>query len=334
MIRNEYQSPVRLARNKSAGAPRWLVLVHQVPPKPDYLRVRVGRELRRAGAVALKNSVYVLPREAACSEALERVAEGIVERGGDAVVCEAALVTGLTDEALEDRFREERDAEYAAIGAAARRLASGLHGRIAPRKRKAAARELRRLKRGFASAEALDRFGAPGREAAAGLISTVEDLLEGVEAAAPAARIAEPPRGATWVTRAGVMVDRVASAWLVRRFIDPEARFKFVSGAGYRPSRGEVRFDMAGAEFTHEGEGCTFETLLARFGLTDAALRAIAEIVHDLDLGDERYGRPETAGVGRMIFGMALHTAADHERVAQGGAMLDGLYQSFRRRRR
>ena len=127
------------------------------------------------------------------------------------------------------------------------------------------------------------------------------------------------------------MVDRTACAWLIRRFIDPSARFRFVSGGGYRPGRGEIRFDMAGAEFTHDGERCTFEVLLERFRLRDSALRSIAEIVHDLDLEDSRFGRPETAGVGRMILGLALSTADDTVRLKQGAALLDGLYQSFRK---
>ncbi len=108
-----------------------------------------------------------------------------------------------------------------------------------------------------------------------------------------------------WVTREGVYVDRIASAWLIRRFIDPEARFKFVTPKGYRPQPGEVRFDMFEAEYTHEGEACTFEILTKRFGLTDSALRAIGEIVHDIDYKEPRFGRPETAGVERLLTGIA-----------------------------
>jgi hypothetical protein len=130
------------------------------------------------------------------------------------------------------------------------------------------------------------------------------------------------------------MVDRIASAWLIRRFIDRAARFKFVGGRGYRPGRGEVRFDMAGAEYTHDGDRCTFEVLLERFELRSAALQAIAEIVHDLDLEDGRHRREETSGVRRMIAGISLETAEDGARLERGAAMFDGLHASFAKRRR
>ena len=126
------------------------------------------------------------------------------------------------------------------------------------------------------------------------------------------------------------MVDRIASAWLIRRFIDPQARFHFAPGHGYRPRPQEIRFDMAGAEFTHDGGRCTFEVLLDRFQLRDSALVALGEMVHDLDLEDARYGRSETSGLGRMIVGIALASPSDEVRLAQGATVLEGLYQSFR----
>jgi hypothetical protein len=133
----------------------------------------------------------------------------------------------------------------------------------------------------------------------------------------------------TWVTRAQVQVDRIASAWLIKRFIDREARFKFVPSSGYRPEPDELRFDMFEGEFTHQGDRCTFEVLLAHAGLTDAALTAIGEIVHDIDLKDDRYGRAETAGVRSLIAGIATPGTADEQRLARGAVLLDGLYDSF-----
>ncbi len=318
--------------------PRWLVLIHQIPPKPDYLRVRIGRDLRRLGAVAIKNSVYVAPASAESRDAIARVAREVQRRGGEAAVCEARFVAGLTDARVEDRFRAAIEPEYAAIAQAARGLADALRSGRPPgeSRRRGLAARLNRLKRKFADVLARDRFAAPGREGAAGLLSLAEDRLQGVDRGFNGSadrRPHAPQRGATWVTRAGVMVDRIASAWLIRRFIDPAARFKFVAGRGYRPGRGEIRFDMSGAEFTHEGGRCSFEVLVERFGLTEPALRPIAEIVHDLDLEDARYGREETAGIGRMIVGLALASDRDEVRIAQGKAVFDTLYQSFRRPR-
>jgi hypothetical protein len=140
-------------------------------------------------------------------------------------------------------------------------------------------------------------------------------------------------RGRTWVTRKGVHIDRIASAWLIRHFVDPDAQFKFVPARGYRPDRGEVRFDMFEAEFTHEGDLCTFEVLLARLGIDDSALRPIAEIVHDIDLKDGRFGRPEAVGIDHLVAGIAMAHREDLERLARGGAVLDDLYEYFRRKR-
>jgi hypothetical protein len=127
-------------------------------------------------------------------------------------------------------------------------------------------------------------------------------------------------------------VDRIASAWLIRRFIDPEARFRFVAPKGHRPEPGELRFDMFEGEYTHEGESCTFEVLLDRFGLRDPALRRLAEIVHDIDLKDDRYARPETPGLERLLTGMALVHPDDESRLHDGAAALESVYESFRRR--
>jgi hypothetical protein len=320
-----------------ANPAKWLLLIHQIPAKPDYLRVKIRRRVSRLGAVALKNSVYVLPADAAGRGGLGELAREILHQGGEALVCEAQLVEGLADGTVEDLIRAARDAEYAAIGKEAKRLALELRGAGAandPRRRRVG-QALERLRARFDQAVSRDRFGAPGRETTAGLLSLLEDRVQGVEEPGPRAMEAsEPPQGATWLTRAGVMVDRIASAWLIRRFIDPAARFKFVSGRGYRPRVGELRFDMAGAEFTHRAGRCTFEVLVERFRLRDSGLGPIAEIVHDLDLEDDRFQRPEAAGVGRMIVGLAIAKQSDETRLAQGAALFDNLYESFRRRSR
>src|SRR5207237_5930073 len=190
--------------------------------------------------------------------------------------------------------------------------------------------ELGRLKRRLAGLVAIDFFGAPRRRAAheelARLETRVRPPATEVPASAPPARA---PRGATWVTRQGVYIDRIASAWLIGRFIDSKAQFKFVAAEGYRPRPGELRFDMFEAEYTHEGDACTFETLVARFGLGDRALRVIAEIVHDIDCKEAKFGRPEASGVERLIAGIAQQHAADTARLAHGAALFDALYAAL-----
>src|SRR5262249_2646288 len=143
----------------------------------------------------------------------------------------------------------------------------------------------------------------------------------------------ESYRGRTWVTRKGIFVDRIASAWLIRRFIDPDAKLKFVVGKGYQPLAGELRFDMFDAEFTHVGDRCTFEVLLERMALEDPALHAIGEVVHDIDLKDGKFGRPQAAGLETLLAGLALRAKNDEERLARGSAIFDDLYEVFRRKR-
>ena len=135
--------------------------------------------------------------------------------------------------------------------------------------------------------------------------------------------------GSTWVTRESVFIDRMASAWLIRRFIDPQASFKFVPAQGYQPQPGELRFDMYDAEFTHEGERCTFQTLVRRFALNDGALSAIGEIVRDIDCKAERFARTETSGVAALVRGITQLYDDDNVRITRGAELFDGLYAAF-----
>jgi hypothetical protein len=180
---------------------------------------------------------------------------------------------------------------------------------------------------------AIDFFEAPGRPMVESIIASIEADLQHGRKRAMTAKVAVQPqgefRGRTWVTRRDVHVDRMASAWLIRRFIDADARFKFVPPKGYKPAAGELRFDMFQAEYTHEGDRCTFETLLSRFALADAALVALGEIVHDIDVKDAKFGRNEAAGVAQLIAGIALAHDDDAARIERGSAVFDDLYAAL-----
>ena len=139
------------------------------------------------------------------------------------------------------------------------------------------------------------------------------------------------PLNSVWVTRTGVHVDRIASAWLIRQFIDPGMQLKFVPAKGYVPQPDELRFDMFDAEYTHEGDKCTFEVLLARADLHEPALHAIAEIIHDIDIKDGKFGREETAGMKTLIAGICFSTSIDEQRIARGASVFDDLYEYFKR---
>lgn len=309
------------AEHDTAAEKSWLLLIHQIPPKPDYLRVKVGRRLQRIGAVPVKNSVYVLPDRAESLEDFQWVREEVIDGGGDASICRAAFVDGLTNDQIEHVFRAARDVDYTAIAEDAREAAKRASG---------VDDELARLRKRFNAVRAIDFCDASGRATAERALHALAKQVEpeNVRGAHVGATRSEY-RARTWVTRSGIFVDRIASAWLIRRFIDRDARFKFVTGASARRQPNELRFDMPGGEFTHTGDRCTFETLLDRFALTDSALRAIAEIVHDIDLKDEKFGREDAAGIERVLSGVAAANADDEARLTRGSQLFDDLYALF-----
>jgi len=318
--------------------PRWLLLIHQLPKDPAYLRVKVGRRLARIGAIPLKNSVYVLPRSDAAVEDFQWVRREIVEGGGEATLVEAALVDGLSDGEVEARFRAASDDEYEVLAKEARAL-----GAPRARKRKRALSdeertELRaavtRLERRCAEIALTDFFGASQRLTVAALVRELRTHVEptGAELEAADGRTGRV-RGRTWVTRTGIHVDRIASAWLIRRSIDPEATFKYVPPKGYLPLEGELRFDMFDAEYSHEGDRCTFETLLRRFELDEPGLAAVAEIIHDIDLKESKFGRPETAGVAACVAGLCRAHRDDDERLRLGSELFESLLAHYATKR-
>lgn len=316
--------------------PKWLLLVHRVPQKPDYLRIKVRRRLHAIGAVAVKNSVYVLPRNDQALEDFQWTMREIAAIGGEASICEASFVDGLSDAQIRTLFGAERAEDYKVLSEEARRIRSSL-GRHVPRneaERTKLRQEAASLRRKLRSITAIDFFGEAGRKETESMIAELEaksrtagDSADRHQPGKTAAR--GNLRGKIWVTRKNIHVDRIASAWLLRRFVDPKTKFKFVDEKGYKPRDGEVRFDMFEGEFTHEGERCTFETIVRRFAVDDEAVQQIAEIIHDIDLKDGKFGREEAAGVAMMIAGICQSCPKDEDRVERGLTLMDDFYASF-----
>lgn len=317
----------------------WLLCIHNIPPKPPYLRAKASRRLSALGAVALKNAVYVLPDGDRQREGLLWLCREIEEGGGRAFVCLAGFdvaIGGMDDGRIKALFVEARDAQYRELATEIQPLfeALGEPQDADEGRRGETAAWLAQVRSRFEAIVAVDFFGAPSREVADGILAGAEKWLRlaaaGEEPASGADTTLQPEayRGRTWVTRPGVHVDRIASAWLIRRFIDPEADFRFDAKT---VSLRDVRFDMAEAEFTHEGAECTFEVMLRRFGLRDdPALKSMGAIIHDIDLEELHPARPESPGIAALLTGIALRTDDDQERLNQGFQMLDNLLQFFR----
>jgi hypothetical protein len=320
----------------------WILLIHQLPPKPTNLRVRIWRKLQKLGAVAIKNSVYVLPANEKTHEDFQWLKQEIESAGGEAAVFRAGSVEGATDDEIVAAFRKARDEEFAGLAAEL----DGLTGKIREQRRskhlsagRLATHEIEldklhgELERGIAN----DFFEAKQRAVALKAYERCQEALRTSQSPAVKASSITSKRGALsiadyqgrrWMTRRNLHIDRLASAWLIRQFIDKRPRFYVV--ADDEKVEGAIPFDMFGAEFTHHGEDCTFETMVKRFGLSDSkGLREIGEIVHDIDLKDDKFHRLEAAGLNAVVNALSEALRNDRRLLQQTSAIFDGLYSSF-----
>jgi len=307
----------------------WLLLIINLPGRNAAVRMRVWRALKSAGAASLRDGVYVLPQRADCETIFELQVQEVTAAGGAAQVLTFATDEASTRTPLRHLF--DRTQDYADLLATLDVFNDGLAGSTEP----AARRSLAALRREFAGVEATDFFCGPARQQA-------EAALEDAEAAinarfAPDEPHAAPGRivrrdkakylGRTWATRARLWVDRVASAWLIRRFIDPESRFVWLQDVGKRP-RKAIGFDFDGAEFSHVGARVSFEVLATSFGLEkDPGIARLGAMVHYLDVGGVPV--PEAAGFATILAGARAQTRDDDELLAEIGKSLDYLYAAY-----
>jgi hypothetical protein len=302
----------------------WLLLLFRLPATHKTARVAIWRKLQKSGAIQIKTSTYLLPDTPAQYELFQWLAKQVTDYGGDSTLIRARQIEGLSDAKIIGLFNAARDADYAAIADAIHRLSPSR-----PSKRERVSTDgLERFRKTFRAIRAIDFFDAPKAHVAESLLERLAGDTSSKRPEMP--RLERPKfRARIWVTRPRPEIDRVACAWLIRAFIDPEASFKFATESD--SISGAIPFDYGHGEFSHHGEDCTFETLLARFGIADKALRKISEMVHDADLEDEKFQRPECVGLDRILKGWAKEGVADEEILARGSVCFDGLYAFLRR---
>jgi hypothetical protein len=305
---------------------RWLLLIHQLPPRPLYLRAQVRRRLTQVGALPLKNSVYVLPDTASCLEDFQWIAQEAAASGGEASVCRAEFPESAVSAELLSRFRESTVSRFEPIKAALEKQLSDLRRR---KRGTSAAGATTRLQQMAEDAMRLDFFQSAAGKEVQTLMSAIRKLLQPAARAGAHDASGRELKGLVWVTRRDPHIDRLATAWLIRRFVDPAARFRFVDPAGGPVRPAEKSFDMIGGDFTHEGDRCSFETMCARLNLKDPGLVHLAEIVHDLDLKDGKFGRPDAVGVQRLVDGLSAAHADSNARVTAALPIFDTLFASF-----
>jgi len=313
-----------------------LTLLTTLPPTPTRHRVGVWRKLQRMGAIRLRGSAWILPESPETTELFQWLVQEIQSFRGEATLLRVDRVDTMSDESIAALFHKARAAEYDAVIHGCRDIlrhldrSQGNPRRFIPQLRG----KLDGLKRELDRVQSIDYLKAPAGERARGLWEATAKRLRAAEARprprGSRHRTSLPPRGSTWVTRPRPHIDRIASAWLIKRFCDPEAKFAFADAAD--AARKGVPFDVLGADFGHHGEDCTFETVVKRFGIKDRRVRAMAEIVHEADLRDGKFTRNEAPGVDLAISGLVEATGDDHELLERGMAIFDGLYAVLKRR--
>jgi hypothetical protein len=299
----------------------WLLLLFTLPTAKASERVGVWRKLQRYGAVALPASGYVLPNNSMNQERFEWLATSIRSSKGQAAVAHVCSFDELRNEQIEHMFNEARTREYQLLERELKKFAKlPNRGKSEP--------GLLRLKRRLQQIVEIDFFGSPIRVR----IEEVVQQLEsdgGKEKAREGEKGPKDYMGRTWITRPQPGIDRVSSAWLILRYIDPHAKFAFDKDQQRHPDA--IPFDMFNAGgFGHVGNDCTFETLVKSFGIKGSQLRLVAQAIHDADFADEQFGRTEALGIDRILDGWNKQGVANEEVLRRGMEMIEGLYNGIR----
>lgn len=309
----------------------WLLLIHQIPPKPDYFRVKIWRRLQQVGSIPIKQSVYILPQSDQAHEDFGWIIKEIIEGGGDASLSKVQFIDGLTDEQIVFLFREARKADYEKLIQEIQSVSNQLDNNVVATEPTPKIRsQIGRLKKRLDEIVAIDFFLTPERIGTENALSSLSNRFKNLKGDISLYTTNKQFLDKVWITRKNVFVDRIASAWLITRFIDKKAKFKFIGSKKYAPQKDEVRFDMLEAEFTHQGERCTFETILQGFQIKDKALHQIGEIVHDIDLKDRKFERSEADGLHVLFSGIVTAHQNDKDRIETGAKLLDNLYAYFK----
>jgi len=309
-----------------------LLLLVGVPPTPSSLRVRVWRRLRTLGAVPLKRSAYLLPDTPERYEDFTWLAQEVQRDGGDATLIRVQQIENVSSSDVLRLFHEPRDQDYKQLAARYRKLLQSLDKKSAAKSARVQ-EELTRLTKDHRRIRDIDFFDAPGGAE----VRRLEEAIAMRTRRPESVRREERPaldlsklRGRQWVTRPRPHIDRIASAWLIKRFIDPNAEFLFAPPPEF--PKDAIPFDAPGVELSHQGEDCTFETLIKRARLRDRRLARLAEVVHEADLRDGKYAHEEARGIDVAVRALLAASTDDHQVLAQGMAMFEGLYATTPKR--
>jgi hypothetical protein len=304
----------------------WLLLLYALPTKKTSARVNLWRKLKRFGAVQLKTSAYVLPDDPAQYERLQWLSEEIRTAGGDASLLRVTEIEGMDEAAIVRMFNDARKEDYEELVRDCREVTKD--------SRKAGdevlANELEKLNRRFNEIREVDYFRSPAADDAQMALERVSKIMTPKRRTATAQHLSTQKfAGKTWLTRPRPGIDRAGSAWLIRKFIDAKARFVFAAEPSGHPEA--IPFDMADVEFSHHGDDCTFETLVKQFGISDKAVLAMGQMVHDADLEDGKFQRYECLGINAVLSGWEKDGLSDAELLGKGMECFEGLYRYLKK---
>jgi hypothetical protein len=316
---------------------KWLFLVHQIQTRNSRERVKVWRLTKKVGAILYRNSVYVLPNNRERLEDFQWLCQQIRDSKGEASVFVSEAGSPDEGRQLRKLFEETREKEFTSLYEESQKLL----GRMtrSPGQPPLTSEQTTRLRKehdqlheSFINLMHIDFFSSPTAKKVRTTLGQISSRFEVTQySPQPLVKIGTYNRKAyynrVWATRERIHIDRLCSAWLIRRFIDPKAKFAFA--AETKLPKGSIPFDILGVEFGHHGDDCTFETLLKSFRISDTGLEQIAEIVHDIDLKDKKFNRPEADGINVVVRSLSDSLQNDHKALEIGSVLLDALYRRF-----
>lgn len=303
----------------------WIGLIMQIPLKPAYHRVKIWRRLNELGALHLKNALYILPKREETIEDFQWLKREIENLKGEAILIDFLLLEGISNDKLKELFSLARQRDYLPlIKSIKQAMSHELNSRT----------KFQKLQRKFETIKQIDFFEAAEKEITFMLLKQWEEKMYKTpekNKLRQAKKLPSLPGNSIWVTSSSIGVDRMASAWLIKHFMDAQAKFKFVPNRDYKPRKNEIPFDMYEGEFSHQGDKCTFEILVEHFQLKDRALKKMSYIIHDLDFKDSKFNLGETEGVKALIEGIKKTYQDDLHRLEHSTHLFNHLYTSYKK---
>ncbi|MBI5847283.1 MAG: chromate resistance protein [Nitrospirae bacterium] len=320
--------------------PLWLLFFYSVPSRPVSSRMRIWRKLARIGAAQLKGAVYILPFNEERYELLQWLVTEIAGMKGEAAVVSIEKIDTMKDTEIVAIFDQQQAGEYKVLQKSFDDLGqklSSIRKGAKPQNVKALSDQFEKLQKEFDDMQKIDFFSSREGAALGEKIKRIHAELKSVsgfatQRARPAAVTLRTPaeyHGKIWITRKKPFIDRMASAWLIKRFIDRDAAFDFIDEKGMETiDKRSISFDIRGGEFTHSEDMCTFEVLMKSFGLRDKTLKKMAEIIHDLDMKDDKFNAIEAKGIENILEGIRRTADNDQDALEKGMTVFEMLYAS------